>query len=340
MGVGGFRNPIIVSGGLGGINYDVDIFTSPSGTWTKPSNLDYVYALIVGGGGGGSGGARNNPGTNRAGGLSANGVVALVKIPAENLSSTESVTVGIGGEGGPGRTVNGSSIAGFGGGSSIFKEITIPGGSSTSTSSVGFTRATTGYGIGTLSNSNNARKYYVTLWYCPYIIGTIIPSSGDAAQNIYRGNSIASSITTSPSIVLISSPSAGGGISSAEIIYNGGGLFGIVNPNTGVIEQETTGATVGVNGAVRTPTISFGTFLNAKFFPWLDPLDIPQMIGLPGGGGGPGDLAGTIGGGNGGNGSGYGAAGGGGGAATAGSNGGNGGNGSNGLVVIINVYNS
>lgn len=67
-------------------NYQV--FTS-SGTWTKPSNIQWAYIVVVGGGGGGGNGGS---GTGGSGGGGGGKMVKL--LPASVLGATETVTVG------------------------------------------------------------------------------------------------------------------------------------------------------------------------------------------------------------------------------------------------------
>lgn len=71
----------------------ITVFES-SGTWTKPDNLSFVLVEVVAGGGASAG----KGGTGDTMGAGAGGGYAKKLIPASNLGSTETVTVGEGGE--------------------------------------------------------------------------------------------------------------------------------------------------------------------------------------------------------------------------------------------------
>ena len=129
IGIGGANygtsGQVLTSGGSGAapswaslsvVNYQV--FTSGSGTWTKPSNLSAGAIVIVemwGAGGGGGGGGSSY----RGGG---GGGFATENFLASSLGSTETVTVGAGGAGGGnpgsagGNSTFGSVLTAFGGG--------------------------------------------------------------------------------------------------------------------------------------------------------------------------------------------------------------------------------
>ena len=83
-----------------------------SGTWTKPLGLKYIIVEVVGGGGGGAG-SGNSKGNSGSGG-GAGGYTRKI-IPNSLLLTTESVTVGVGGNGGD---INGNT--GFDGTTSLF----------------------------------------------------------------------------------------------------------------------------------------------------------------------------------------------------------------------------
>lgn len=87
--------------------------TTPTTTWTKPSNLKYVIVEVIAGGGGGGGNtAANGECTGGAGGGYAREI-----IPAAALGATETVTVG---GGGTGEVGSGSCAGGNTGGPSSF----------------------------------------------------------------------------------------------------------------------------------------------------------------------------------------------------------------------------
>jgi hypothetical protein len=108
---------------------DMQVFTS-SGTWTKPQGAVLVRAILIGGGGGGASGYRGAEGTLRpGGGGGAPGGRIDVLIPADDLDSTEAVTVGAAGAGGAAQTTGTSPAVagndGTAGGDTILD--TIPG---------------------------------------------------------------------------------------------------------------------------------------------------------------------------------------------------------------------
>lgn len=99
---------------------DAQIYTSGSGTWTKPSGVKSVYVICVGGGGGGGGGKSAAAGTVRCGGTGGGGGAYVARMFAASvLGATESYSVGAGGGGGAGGTSSNGS-AGTAGGNSTF----------------------------------------------------------------------------------------------------------------------------------------------------------------------------------------------------------------------------
>ena len=99
---------------LGGVLGSIKRFTA-NGTWTKPAGLRFVVVVCVGGGaGGGTGRNSATPITGGPGGGA--GGVAIVKIDAADLNSSETVVVGTGGAGASG----GELLAGSAGGDSSF----------------------------------------------------------------------------------------------------------------------------------------------------------------------------------------------------------------------------
>ena len=104
----------------GGGNFQV--FTS-SGTWTKPSGVNFVYVEVIGAGGGGGGGAGgpnvSSPDYRNGGAGGGGGARATKIIRAADLGATVAVTVGTGGSGGAGGA-SGSGSGGNTGGLSSF----------------------------------------------------------------------------------------------------------------------------------------------------------------------------------------------------------------------------
>jgi hypothetical protein len=118
------------TGASGGISSaDVQIFTS-SGTWTKPTNAKSVNVQLFGaGGGGGSGRKDTTVATVKCGGGGGGGGGFLnVNIPADQLASTELITIGAGGNGGNGVTVTSNGVGGSLGGSTSFNSVICVGG--------------------------------------------------------------------------------------------------------------------------------------------------------------------------------------------------------------------
>lgn len=327
MAAGKFVVPGSAAAAGGGINYTVDVFTS-SGTYTKPSDLDYAYVLMVSGGGGGTSGRRGAASSNRAGGASTNGMMVLAKFANADLTSTSSVTVGAAGTAGAARTSdNTSGAAGTAGGNTNFKHgstFQISGGNTLSgaTSIISITSQ-----VSSLNLSANYSKI-LNLQANQFVLGTF------AVDASTRGNASG----TSPGVGVgapFNATSAGGSITSANARNNAGTLAGFYD-DANTLTDEITGTSPEANGVQPTSFYTFGQYL-AKIFPWFDPADANYNVGRGGLGGGCGDLAGTIAGGTGAAALGYGAGGGGGGASTNGANSGAGGAGSGGIVIIINV---
>lgn len=309
------------------VYYSVDVFTG-AGTWYKPADLDYVLAMIQGGGRGANAGRRGAAGSNRAGGYGINGGFILVKIPASQLSSTQSVIVGAAGVGAPAVTTdNTSSSLGGDGGYSSFADYISEGGNQP--------LGLAGGGGTTLVTTSNA----VVLVTIPIYVNLIkmanridITIGGATARTYHRAFGWGNTVF----IPIIPAVSVGGQINSSNAVVGSGGKWGIYDIDNTIYDENTASTAQGAAGASPTHKFTFGDLLS-WYYPWFNPLDANYLIGRNGIGGGQGDTAGTIAGGAGGNATGYGGAGGGGGASTNGANSGAGGNGSPGIVIVVNV---
>jgi len=128
-------NTVLTSDGAGLASFlpisgavSISEFTA-SGTWTKPSGSTVAYVIAIGGGGGGSAG-----GLDTRGGNGALHVARFFKMA--DLGSTETVTIGAGGNGG----VAGGSGATAGSSTTFGSKITATGGEKGTNSSTNATR--------------------------------------------------------------------------------------------------------------------------------------------------------------------------------------------------------
>lgn len=127
------RTPLtdVVALASSGGDVTVEEFTTAGNhTWTKPAGAKFVHIFLIGGGGGGASGRKGAEGTDRyGGGGGTGGSVGFTILPADELNSTEDVTVGAGGGGGAARISNNVSGAnGAIGGNSSFGDISAKGG--------------------------------------------------------------------------------------------------------------------------------------------------------------------------------------------------------------------
>jgi len=280
----------------------VTTFTS-SGTWTKNPACKTVQIYIWGGGAGGGSGRISIAGSNRSGGGGGGAATCQAFWSfLSRFSSSETVTIGAGGNGGAAKTTdntngsNGGTLGSSSVSSNFITNISIGeggGGGGGTAGGVG------GY-FGTLPNLQNlgSRKIFVNNSQNGST-GTALAATN--SQILYQSNAVSG---------------GGGGINSSNVVGNGGKAGDIIKiDSTVIIAGGTAGTAGGAGGNGNSVTIT----------PW-------ECVGTSGGGGAASDSANA---GAGGNGGGYGTGGGGGGASLNGYNSGAGGNGANGIVIIV-----
>ena len=300
----------VPSGGGGGSSPVITVFSS-SGTYTNPQT-GVMRIICIGAGTGGGSGRRGAAGENRfGGGAGSPAGYTVANFIASELPASLPIWVGAGGNGGAAVTTNATNGSnGSQGGN------TVVGGGGSANDSNSFCFAHTG---GVASGGSSVSQ-----------------GSSQSSTNILEGFFTTSTSAgmppnnVDPSVIGIQTQNnsagtrggMGGGISSANVRYNGGNVDIQVGHSFGnpvYITGNLAGVNEGANGLD-------GSVVYAKRGIYL--------MSRGGGGGASGNTAGTIAGGTGGIG-GIGSSGGGGGASTNGANSGAGGKGGDGLVVII-----
>lgn len=206
--------------GTGGLR-SVQIFTSGSGTYTKPSNVTSILVEVIGGGGGGGG---STSGASQVGVASGGGGGGYARLWIPSASSTYSYAVGSGGAGGVGgangtaggTTTFGASLQATGG----------TGGTQGIATSTGSAYQTAGVAGGIGSNGNlNVRGGAST--FGMYI--TNQSASGNGGSSMYGGGAPGIAATTGNGNSGGDYGGGGSGAISSNNTYNGGaGAGGLI----------------------------------------------------------------------------------------------------------------
>lgn len=280
--------------------------------WTKPVGLIGIQVIAIGGGGGGAAGGMCSGACGIWGGRGGGGGAYVKRyLISDSLSSTENITIGISGTGGPSIGFPPASSAGTNGGDTSFGTLVVAkggaGGIENSTGGAGGS-ATTGtpqgniYAIAGQTGSNGTTS----------AAGTSAPSTGFSTTGINGGG-------------------GGGGCLASTSHFAGGNGGAMRNANYVLNTAATGGAANGGTGANGIDNYS----LQLDVYRGNNPI-LTHGVGTSGAGGG-GSYLGN--GGNGGNGGLYGSGGGGGGGAISGVGiRGAGGNGAQGLCIVIEYY--
>lgn len=316
---------VLTADGLGGASWQdggatrtIRYYTA-SDTWSKPSGLLGLWAIVISGGGGGGSGRRGAASTRRSGGGGGGGSPWVWSfIHADDLGASETVTVGSGGPGGAAVTTdytNGNS-GGSGGASSFGSHVVSIGGNGGN----GGVSSTTANGGSSILTGYTPVLGWGSIWGGMGSPGrsTSIPSANGVFLDYGTDNRTPGG-------------GGGGGINNTNAIYDGGTGGTYATDSVGSPTEAAGGTTAGTRDGADGGTQPAGD--------WFFDTDLAFTSGHGGGGGGgaAGDTAGTIGGGAGGNGGNYGGPGGGGGASTNGANSGAGGDGGDGLVIVVEV---
>lgn len=275
-------------------------------SYSKPANLLFVDVICIGGGGGGASGARKGPGVlTGGGGGGSTGAVTRKRFLASDLASTETLTIGAGGQGGAANSADDTDQnPGTAGGSTSFGTLVVAAGGNPGV--LNAAGATTNRLLSEPSQANLQDMGG---------IGANGGASGVGANGVVMSNI---------SYGINYGGGGGGGLNAANTQVNGGNQPRIYNSADALNAAAGAGTAGGGNGGDGSANYALQV--------WLDNTDAPIGYGISGGGGGSANAAA---GGRGGDGGLYGAAGGGGGASRNGNLSGRGGHGSQGAIIIV-----
>jgi hypothetical protein len=341
------------SGSLNINYYTGSIAGTQTYTWNRDPRLKYITVICVGAGGGGGGGMSKGTNAQAArGGLGGGGgAIVWTRFQKSDLPTTATITVGVGGNGGPsvsyaGGTNDTLGIAGTNGGSTSFGSLVIAGGGDGG-SGGGQVLATAiqgGRGGGNHNSTPSYGLYCLNGNYGGYGITGNTPS-GQNSSFIGGAFLIALNPIVNNGTSQLGTPAGGGSggggggcISNASVPSIAGSGSGVLT-RTGTISTGIPGAAgTGAAGSNGQDNVGKDLILQFGNVPLPSPTNlITSSYGLGEGGNGGGSNTALSPGGNGGNGGLYGAGGGGGGVGKQASSGA-GGNGSPGLCILIEYY--
>ena len=239
---------------------DIQVFGGPSSsgtyTWTKPANAKLVRVYCISGGGGGGSGARQATTSGRSGGSAGSGgQIVIAEFVAAALTSTVSVTVGIGANGGASISTDNTN-----GSASTFP--------SSGVSSFGSYTANTTTGVAGAGGTTTSATGGTAVVNYSLLGGNAIGSSGTGGNGNTAGPSAGGTLT------LAQASAAGGGGGGGAAASSTTNQFGSAG---GYRSSTVLGSTTPASGGQGTGSTAPGNGLDAAYSGWG---------GMGGGGGG------------------------------------------------------